>query len=90
MQRRTEKFDRKSRPRRKPIDRQRMTARFQIPADAHIDYKNVGFLQRYVTDRGKILSRRLSGIGAKDQRKLAAAIKKARFLALLPTGGVRK
>ena len=76
--------------RKRPYTRQKNTARFQIPPDTIIDYKNVGFLQRYVTDRGKILSRRLSGVNAKEQRKLCMAIQKARFLALLPTGGVRK
>ncbi|OGX10582.1 MAG: 30S ribosomal protein S18 [Omnitrophica WOR_2 bacterium GWA2_53_43] len=63
--------------------------RYNLPADAIIDYKNVGLLQKYLNDRGKIVPRRITGISAKDQRKLVNAIKKARFLALLTTGRVR-
>ena len=50
----------------------------------HIDYKNVRGLKRYITERGKILPSRISGNCAKHQRKLTAAIKKARNIALLP------
>lgn len=63
--------------------------RYQLPANAKIEYKNINLLQRYITDRGKIVSRRMSGISAKRQRELAEAIKQARFLSLLPVG-VRK
>ena len=49
-----------------------------------IDYKDVSRLRRYVSDRGKIEPRRRTGICAKHQRQLALAIKRARFLALLP------
>lgn len=49
-----------------------------------IDYKDVGLLQRYVTDRGKIRPRRQTGTCAKHQRRLATAIKRARQIALLP------
>ncbi len=49
-----------------------------------IDYKQVAFLQRYVTDRGKIRPRRQTGNCAKHQRVLAQAIKRARYMALLP------
>jgi small subunit ribosomal protein S18 len=49
-----------------------------------IDYKDVGTLRRFVTDRGKIRSRRKTGTCAKHQRRLAVAIKRARHLALLP------
>ncbi|MCX7725483.1 MAG: 30S ribosomal protein S18 [Chitinispirillaceae bacterium] len=48
------------------------------------DYKDVDILSRFITERGKIVPRRLSGVSAKNQRKLAKAIKRARFLALLP------
>lgn len=51
---------------------------------AIIDYKDVGRLRRFVTDRGKILPRRVSGNCARHQRGLAAAIKQARELVLLP------
>ena len=49
-----------------------------------IDYKAVSKLQRYVSDRGRIEPRRRTGVCAKHQRRLALAIKRARFLALLP------
>jgi len=50
----------------------------------HVDYKDERFLSRFVTDNGKILPSRLSGTCARHQRQLASAIKKARYLALLP------
>jgi len=49
-----------------------------------VDYKDLNRLQRYVTEKGKILSSRLTGNCARHQRKIAQAIKRARFLALLP------
>lgn len=49
-----------------------------------IDYKDLTKLQPYISDRGKILPRRRTGVCAKHQRALALAIKKARFMALLP------
>lgn len=49
-----------------------------------IDYKDVGKLKKYVTERGKILPRRISGNCAKHQRGLTLAIKRARNIALLP------
>lgn len=49
-----------------------------------VDYKDVRTLQRFVTDRGKILPRRMTGTSAKFQRMLTTAIKRARHLALLP------
>jgi small subunit ribosomal protein S18 len=49
-----------------------------------IDYKDVGLLRRFVSERGKILPRRITGTSAKWQRQLTTAIKRARFLALLP------
>ncbi len=49
-----------------------------------IDYKDIGRLRRFVTERGKILPRRVSGTCARHQRVLAVAIKRARELALLP------
>jgi small subunit ribosomal protein S18 len=50
----------------------------------YVDYKDERFLSRFISDNGKILPARLSGVGARHQRQLAAAIKKARYLALLP------
>ncbi len=51
---------------------------------APIDYKNVSLLQRFVSDRGKIVPRRRTGVCARHQRSLAQAIKRSRFLAMLP------
>lgn len=50
----------------------------------HIDYKDVAKLRRYVTERAKILPRRISGCCAKHQRELTVSIKRARYMALLP------
>lgn len=52
------------------------------PAD--IDYKNVRFLKGFITERGKIVPRRISGVSALSQRRLTLAIRRARQLALLP------
>ena len=49
-----------------------------------IDYKDVELLQKYITDRGKILPRRVTGTCALHQRELAKAIKRARIVALMP------
>jgi small subunit ribosomal protein S18 len=49
-----------------------------------IDFMNTEFLSRFVSERGKIYSRSRTGLSSKDQRKLTVAIKRARFLALLP------
>ena len=50
----------------------------------HIDYKDVFKLRKYITERGKILPRRISGNCAKHQRQVTLAIKRARHIALLP------
>ena len=69
---------------------------FTVDPTLVIDYKDSEFLSRFIDDRGKILSTRRSGVSPKYQRRLAKAIKQARFLALLPytlghviTSGVR-
>jgi small subunit ribosomal protein S18 len=49
-----------------------------------IDYKDVDLLRRFITERGKILPRRITGLTAKQQRDLTQAVKRARILALLP------
>lgn len=53
------------------------------PSDP-IDYKDVDLLKKFITERGKILPRRITGLTAKQQRDLTTAIKRARILALLP------
>ena len=49
-----------------------------------IDYKDIDLLRKFITERGKILPRRITGLTAKQQRDLTIAIKRARILALLP------
>ena len=50
----------------------------------YVDWKDVDFLRRFIPERGKILPRRISGISAKDQRRIAQAIKRARSMTLIP------
>lgn len=50
----------------------------------YIDWKDVDFLRRFIPERGKILPRRISQVSAKDQRRVAKAIKRARSMALIP------
>ena len=50
----------------------------------YVDWKDVDFLRQFIPERGKIMPRRISGISAKDQRRIATAIKRARSMALLP------
>jgi small subunit ribosomal protein S18 len=55
-----------------------------IKPDEAIDYKDVDLLRKFITERGKILPRRITGLTAKQQRDLTTAIKRARIIALLP------
>lgn len=57
---------------------------FCAEKDSVVDYKNVETLKKFVSERGKILPRRISGTCAKHQRELTIAIKRARHVALLP------
>ena len=52
--------------------------------DDYVDYKDIPLLRKFMSDRGKIRSRRVTGLGAKRQRQVARAIKNAREMALLP------
>ncbi len=80
--------ERESRPRRDYRRRlKRKVCSFCTEKATYIDYKDVGRLRRFVTERGKILPRRVSGNCARHQRALAVAIKRARELALLPYTG---
>ncbi|MBO4852670.1 MAG: 30S ribosomal protein S18 [Schwartzia sp.] len=69
--------DRSRRPRKKVCS-------FCVDKVEHIDYKDAGKLRRFITERGKILPRRISGNCAKHQRQVTVAIKRARNIALLP------
>ena len=64
--------------------------RFQISKQESIEYKNIPLLQKFVTERGKMVSRRFSGISAKEQRAVSISIKHARFLGLLPVGSAKR
>jgi small subunit ribosomal protein S18 len=69
---------------RKPFFRRRKSCPFTGPNAPKIDFKDVRLLQRYISERGKIVPSRITAVSAKKQRELAKAIKRARFLALLP------
>lgn len=62
----------------------RKVCRFCSNSDIKIDYKDPGTLRRFLTERGKIIPKRISGNCSKHQRELTSAIKKARTIALLP------
>ncbi len=68
----------------KPFFRRRKSDPFEGTGAPKIDYKDTRLLQRYVSERGKIVPSRITAVSAKNQRALARAIKRARFLALLP------
>ncbi len=53
----------------------------------YIDWKDIDYLRRFVPERGKIMPRRISGVSAKDQRRISRAIKRARAMALIPFVG---
>ena len=69
---------------RRPFFRRRKTCPFSGANAPVIDYKDVKLLQRYTSERGKIVPSRITAVSAKKQRELAKAIKRARFLALIP------
>ena len=71
-------------PRKKPFFRRRKSCPFSGPKALKIDYKDVRLLERFISERGKIVPSRITAVSAKKQRKLAQAIKRARTLALLP------
>ncbi len=68
----------------KPFFRRRKSDPFEGDNAPKIDYKDTRTLQRYISERGKIVPSRITAVGAKNQRALSRAIKRARFLALLP------
>ncbi len=69
---------------RRPFFRRHKTCPFSGPNAPKIDYKDVKLLQRFISERGKIVPSRITAVSAKKQRELAQAIKRARFLGLLP------
>jgi len=71
-------------PARRPFFRRRKSCPFTGDKAPAIDYKDSRLLMRYISERGKIVPSRISAVSAKKQRLLAQAIKRARFLGLLP------
>ena len=69
---------------RRPFFRRQKSCPFSGPNAPTIDYKDVKLLQRFVSERGKIVPSRITAVSSKRQRALARAIKRARNLALLP------
>jgi len=73
-----------SAPSRLSFFRRRKNCPFSGPNAPKIDYKDVKTLGRYTSERGKIVPSRITSVSAKKQRELAKAIKRARFMALIP------
>jgi small subunit ribosomal protein S18 len=69
---------------RRPFYRRRKSCPFSGNGAPKIDFKDVRLLSRFLSERGKIVPSRITAVSAKKQRELAIAIKRARFLALLP------
>jgi len=69
---------------RRPFFRRRKSCPFTGAKAPKIDYKDTRLLQRYTSERGKIVPSRITSVSAKKQRALSKAIKRARFLALIP------
>ena len=78
------KKDGKKNDKREAKTRKRKTCYFTENKIANIDYKDDKLLRKFINERGKIVSRKVSGTSARYQRELASAIKRARHLALLP------
>ena len=69
---------------RRPFFRRRKSCPFSGPNAPKIDYKDTKLLSRYVSERGKIVPSRITAVSTQRQRELARAIKRARYLGLLP------
>ena len=69
---------------RRPFFRRRKSCPFTGPSAPKIDYKDARLLSRYISERGKIVPSRITAVCASKQRDLSQAIKRARFLGLLP------
>jgi len=78
--------DNRRRPPRRRFPRKKV-CRFTAEGVVYIDYKNYRLLKEFLTERGKIIPRRITGNSAKHQRMLTRAIKRARYMALLPYTG---
>jgi len=84
MARITTKAKSRARKKKKKAQQRNKVCRLTVDRVVYIDYKDVGMLKHYVTERGKIIPRRITGATARHQRMLTRAIKLARQIALLP------
>ncbi len=69
---------------RRPFFRRKKTCPFNGPNAPKIDWKNTRILTRYISERGKMMPSRITAVSQKRQRELAKAIKRARYMALIP------
>jgi small subunit ribosomal protein S18 len=79
-----DRSERKFSPRRGGRNKRRKVCYFTVNKITHIDYKDTDTLKKFISERGKILPRRVTGTSAKYQRALTTAVKRARQIALLP------
>ena len=77
-------FDREARPARPMRGKRRKVCQFCADKVEHIDYKDAAKLRKFISERGKILPRRMTGTCAMHQRQVTEAVKRARHIALLP------
>ena len=78
------KFNRKKEDRpNSPFENRKKFCPFSQPGSPVIDYKDIRLLSRYITEKGKIIPSRITGVSRKKQKELAKAIKQARFLSLI-------
>ncbi len=66
-----------------PFENRKKFCPFSRPGSPQIDYKDIRLLSRYITEKGKIIPSRITGVSRKKQKELAKAIKRARFLSLI-------
>lgn len=70
-------------PQRKPVNKKKIVPMKSVRIGA-VDYKDIALLRKFISERGKIRARRVTGLSVQDQRKIAIAVKNAREMALLP------
>ena len=82
MKRNNKKF-KKDEKNNSPFENKKKFCPFSQPGSPVIDYKDIRLLSRYLTEKGKIIPSRITGVSRKKQKELAKAIKRARFLSLI-------
>ena len=82
MKRNNKKF-KKEEKNNSPFENKKKFCPFSQPGSPKIDYKDIRLLSRYVTEKGKIVPSRITGVSRKKQKELSRAIKRARFLSLM-------